>query len=555
MYRLRTADKRIRSRSAFAKPAEVQFSVETLFRTARGVFFLIAALLSPAAAAQAPDPFLPGPRWFRAASAQDPWIPGPVAFGADGETAVLLATHGNRHGEVLSAACEGSAAPIWRLDHLQGTQGALGLAGEDRFGRFVCLSQTPAPGSLQRSTRVELLDPRPAVLQQPALVWSHTAALAANGPARIALDSARTQMLLAVCDPLSQRVDLDWVRLSDGVLLARRSFAAPNLQDMALSGDGTTVALTLAGSLLVMPLGSTQFWQESIPSTAQAVALSHDGAIVALGGPSVRVYTRQGAQYALSSTRNHAPAEMCVRLALSGDAQTLALGWWHSSQTGVRLEVLDLPSATVLWSKHQPHPGGALQNYPEAVRLSENGKRAAFALWGDGSAEPEVLLVDRQQGLLLTHDLAGSARGLALDEDGRSVLIASKDLHANQLGNIGRVDLLSTGEQSLVQRSRGELGQTLRLAARRPQASIVFFLQGPPSAQPQSFPGTLGQLLLVRSQLTIHARPADAQGGAELLLPIAPDPLLIGSERHFQAAFRRAGQLEFDSGLERVLIL
>jgi hypothetical protein len=62
-------------------------------------------------------------------------------------------------------------------------------------------------------------------------------------------------------------------------------------------------------------------------------------------------------------------------------------------------------------------------------------------------------------------------------------------------------------------------------------------------------------LLLVRSQLTIHARPADAQGGAELLLPIAPDPLLIGSERHFQAAFRRAGQLEFDSGLERVLIL
>lgn len=529
--------------------------MQNLFRTARGVFFLIAALISPAQAVQAPDPFLPGPRWFRAANAQDPWIPGPVAFGADGETALLLAAQGNRHAEVLSAAGAGAAMPIWRHDALQGSQGAMGVLAQDPFGRFVSLTQWPAPGSSQRSTRVELFDPRAALLQQPPQVWSHTASLVANGPARMAIDAAGTRVVLAVCDPNSQRVDLDCLRLSDGVLLARRSISAPNLQGLAVSGDGSTVALTLAGTLLVMPVLGTRSWQTPIAAAAQAVALSYDGGTLALGGPDVRVFARQGTQYGLISTRAQSAQELCVRLALSPDAQTLALGWWHSVQTGVRLELLDLPSGSTLWSRYQPHPGGALQNYPEAVCVSADGQRAAYALWGDGSVQPEFLLVDRQQGLVLAHDLTGSACALALDARGRRALLASKDQHANQFGSTGRVELLDTAEQALVQCSRAEPGQLLKLAARRGGASIVFFLQGPPSPQPQVFPGAQGQLLLVRSQLTVHPRPADLQGRADLDLPIPADPLLIGTERHFQAAFRRNGQLEFDSMLERVLVL
>ncbi|MFM7281317.1 MAG: WD40 repeat domain-containing protein, partial [Planctomycetia bacterium] len=507
--------------------------MQTLFRTARGVFFLIAALLSPAQAFQAPDPFLPGPRWFRAASAQDPWIPGPVAFGADGETAVLLAAQGQRHAEVLSTDGEGAAAPIWRHDALQGSQGALGVLAPDPEGRFVSLTQWPAPGSSQRSTLVELLDPCAALLLQPPRVWSHTASLVANGPARMAIDDAGTRVVLAVCDPNSQRVDLDCLRLGDGVLLARRSISAPNLQGLALSGDGSTVALTLAGTLLVMPVLGARSWQTPIPAVAQAVALSYDGGTLALGGGDVRVYARQGMQYGLLATRAHTAPELCVRLALSPDAQTLALGWWDSVQTGVRLELLDLPSGNALWSRHQPHPGGALQNYPEAVCVSADGQRAAFALWGDGSAQPEFMLVDRQQGLMLAHDLPGSARGLALDARGQRVLLASKDLHANQFGSTGRVELLDTAERVLVQRSRAEPGQALKLAARRAGANIVFFLQGPPSPQPQVFPGALGQLLLVRSQLPVHPRPTAAQGRATLDLPTPADPLLLGTERYF----------------------
>lgn len=529
--------------------------MESLFRTAWGVFFLLGALLPTAAAFQAPDPFLPGLRWERASNPLDPWIPGPVSFGGEGETAMLLAAQGNRHAEVLSAAAEGAQAPAWRLDQLQGTQGALGIAGADRLGRFVCLSQLPYPGSTQRTTRVELFDPRLALLQQPAQAWSHDAALIANGPARIALDAARSVCALAICDPVSARVDLDLLRLSDGQLLSRRSWSATHLQDLALSADGSTLAMTQGGTLVVLDLFTGIQWQESIPLTAQAVALSADGSRVALGGPNARMYQRTGSAYSLAWFRAQGAQELCTRLALSADGERVALGWWHSVQTGVRLEFIELTSQSVLWSRHQPHPGGNLQNYVESVALTASGARAAFALWGDGSADPEFLLVDAQQGVLLARDLPGSARGLALDAEGRRALLAMKDVHANMPGSAGRVQLFDTAERALVQRSRAEIGQVLALAARRPASSTVFFLQGPPSPQPMVFPGTVGALLLVRSQLTVHARPADAQGRADLGLRLPLDPLLIGSERFFQAAFRRNGQLEFDSVLERVLIL
>jgi hypothetical protein len=529
--------------------------VGILFRAAGGVFFLLGAWPGPASAAQAPDPFQPGLRWQRAASPADPWIPGPVAFGADGETTLVLAALGNRHAEVLASAGEGTQAPVWRLDSLQGTQGALGLIATDPQGRFACLSQTQVPGSNLRSTRLELFDPRAALLGQPATVWTHDCALPANGPARIALDRARTLCALAVCDTASARVDLEIVRLADGQRLSLHSWNAPNLQDLSFSADASTVALTLGGTLVAIDWSSGAQWQSSVSPQSQALALSADAGCLVLGGPSVRIYRRQSGSYRLQATRQQTAAEICTRLAISPDGQRLALGWWHSVQTGVRMELLDPASGTVFWSKHQPHPGGNLQNFIEAVALSEDGRRAAFALWGDGSGEPEFVLVDEQQGLLLAQDLAGSARGLALDAAGPRAVLAFKDVHANQFGTTGRVQLFDTGERGLVQRSRAQIGQVLSLAARRPGASIVFFVQGVPSAQPTVFPGAVGQLLLVRNALTIHARPADALGSADLSLSLPPDPLLIGGELFFQAAFRRNLQLEFDSGLERVLIL
>ena len=85
----------------------------------------------------------------------------------------------------------------------------------------------------------------------------------------------------------------------------------------------------------------------------------------------------------------------------------------------MRLQLYDTAAAAVLWEKYQPGSAGGPQNLPAAVAASEDGERAAFGLWGDGTGEPELLRVARAGGrLVLSADLPGSVQGLALDARG-----------------------------------------------------------------------------------------------------------------------------------------
>jgi hypothetical protein len=516
---------------------------------------LVALLLACPGRAQ--DPFQPGLRWTRSASPADAWIPRALAIGADENELWVAAVGDRRHFELLALPGSSVQPALQRDDGCANSAGALAVCAGSGTAAFFSLAQFPGPDPLQRSTLCSRRDP--AALQgRGALVWTHAAGFLGNGAARIATDAPGSRVALAVWDSLAHEVQLDLLDGADGALLQRVRLPAAALDELAFSADGSRLALAAGLDLWILDAQLAPRLHESLATSTRALALSGDGALCALGGSGeLRLFEALPAGgYGLRWSIPAQPGELAARAGLSRDGRSLALGWWNAADgRGVRLELRDTAQAALLWHKLQPGLPGGPQNMPEALALSADGERAAFGLWGDGTSEPELLLVARDGALLLAADLPGSVQGLALDARGQRLAVAHKEVHANQFGTLGSVRLYDTGERDLVQRQRAAPGGTLELSARRPGAGLVFFLEGPRSPVPQLFPGAQGQLWLRRNALVVRTRSAGADGRADLSLALPPDPLLIGSERHSQGAWRAGGVLAFGSTVLDALLL
>lgn len=512
-------------------------------------------LLALPAAAQ--DPFLPGLRWTREADAGDPWIPRALALGAHANEVWLAAPSGNRHLELVPVAGSGTQPALQRDDSVANTLGALAVCAGSEASAFFALTQLPAPDSAHRSTLCARRDP---ALQSGngASAWSHDAGFVTNGPARIACDAAGERVALAVWDSALLEVQLDLLEGSSGALLVRRRFPALALDELALSADGSRLALAAGLDFYLLDAQLVTRHHEALATSTHALALDGDGGLCALGGSGeLRLFeAAAGGGYALRWSHPAATGELAARAGLSRDGRSLALGWWNAQNgTAVRLQLLDTSAGTTLWEKYQPGTPGGLQNLPEALALSEDGERAAFGLWGDGSGAPELLLVARTGGVLLSANLPGSAQGLALDARGERLAVGYKLVHANVFGSLGGVRLYDTGERELAQLAQARVGSPLPLAAHRPGAGALFLLEGQPSSVPLVFPRALGELLLVRQGLRVRLAKAAADGRADFTLPVPANPLLIGSERHFQAAWRAGGLLHLGRTRVDALVL
>ncbi len=516
---------------------------------------LSALLLSLPAAAQ--GPFQPGLRWTRSADSADPWIPRAIAFGADLNEVWMAAPSGNRHVELLPLPGRGAQPALQRDDSWATSIGAFGVCAGSDTGAFFSLGQFPAPDSLHRSTLCGRRDPA-AVQGSGAQAWSHDAGFLTNGAARIACDASGSRVALAVWDSATHEVQLDLLDGQGGLLLQSVRLPALALNELALSADGTRVALASGLDLWILDEQLATRQHEVLATSTGALALSGDGALCALGGSGeLRLFEAlPSGAYGLRWSLPAAAGELAARAALSRDGRSLALGWWNAQNgTAVRLQLCDTAAAALLWEKYQPGTAGGLQNLPAALAASDDGERAAFGLWGDGTNEPELLLVARTGALVLSADLPGSVQGLALDAHGQRLAVAHKEVHANQPGALGSVRLYDTGERDLVLRSRAAIGATLELSAERAGSGTVFFLEAPRSPFPQFLRGAQGALWLQRNALTVRARTAGPDGRADLSLPIPADPLLIGSERHFQAAWRTGGVLHFGATVLDALVL
>jgi hypothetical protein len=230
---------------------------------------------------------------------------------------------------------------------------------------------------------------------------------------------------------------------------------------------------------------------------------------------------------------------MPARAAISSSGNTFAIGWWNAT-TGlaVRFEVLDGATNARLWDASQTP--GALQNFPEVVLVSRDGRRAAFGCWGAADSQPEVVLYDRVMAApVVQRDLGGSVLSMALDDSGTRLAIGMKHGHANQFASTGEIQLFDTGERDVQLVDQPQHGAPLHAASRRAGARAALYLIGVRGAAAKNLPGLTGLLWLDRhAGIAVVARSADASGRADLFLPISGLPSAIGVHFAIQCAWR-----------------
>lgn len=501
-----------------------------------------------------------GERWNHAPSGNETdWMPDQVLFAGD-ESFVWTSVRGGTHAlRVLDAVASGSQSARGVVMRTANEFGAPLIAAGERGDRVFAMRQFNAPTAFQRQPLVSGFDPAQGsagATMTPA--WDHDLDVRINGPIRLAADDSGAIVAAAAWDNTTASVRIDILNGTDGTLLGRRDLPAFSLNGLAVSGDGTRIAVSAGLSMYVLDATGTPLFTHSLSAATQAVDLSLNGSVLAFGElGAMSIYQEQaGGGYSLYQRPLGSSEELPSVLELSDDGSFVAVAWWnYVNGAGVRFEIYDTIFQFALASWTQPSFTGAAQNLPIAARITGDGNRAAFATWGNGSAAEVLVLELAGFSPAFQVDLPGSARGLDFDASGSRVVVGHKDVHSQTFGATGAVRVIDSGERRLALTSTPRLGGTLEAAAISPGSFGGWFVLGPKADVPTQFPGVSGLLLLKRDQLTVLGRLADANGRIDLSLPIPNDPAMVGQQMHVQAAFRTMQGLTFTDNIVSPVIV
>ncbi|MEM9801531.1 MAG: hypothetical protein AAGA20_14490 [Planctomycetota bacterium] len=512
----------------------------------------IALVLSGPTLALAQDPFAPSERWSAAPTAAA-WLPESVAFAGD-DAFVWTAVRGDSDALLLfDAVDEGQAAPRARVPRLPGEFGTPLVAAGERGDAVFALRQVEAPDAYRRAPIVSALDPRAAA----ATSWTHDMDVRINGPVRLAADADGSIVVAAAWDDRNARVRIDVLDGTDGALFGRTDLPAIGLSALAVSADGSRIVVVAGLTLYSLDANAGLVGSTPLGVATHALAISADGGTIAHGtfGAVEVLADFPGLGLVPVGTIPGSSDEIPSRIALSSDGTIAAIGWWrYTTGIAARLELYDRLFGFPLAEQRLTEKPGATQNLVSAIAIASDGQRAAFGTWGNGTEAEVFVLGIGVPGPVLVVDTPGSVRGLDLDASGTRVAVASKDVHASTFGSRGEVRLVDTGERPLQLLDTPVLGGELAVAARRPGASIGWFLIGE-RGDPLQIPGITGALLLERGRIQIHVKTPDASGRIDLSLPIANTPALRGRQLHVQSAFRSPGAFELSGNLVSPFVL
>jgi hypothetical protein len=519
-----------------------------LDRVAFAACSALAVLGSPASARQlASDPFAAAQRWSSSASTSDAWLPQALTFAARGELVWHAAAGTNPHFALFDGASNSAQPTPWLEQARPGVLGALGVAAGADERALYALAQYPGPSSNTRWTEISRYDLQSSTPDSP--LWARLLPLAGNGVAR--LHAARASAVLAAAnyDQASQRFELTWLDAANGAALDSYSVVAATFRQSAASRELDRVAFVVGAQAHVVSRFEGLEHVEGLGGATNALALSGDGARLAVGsGSVVRVLVRGAGGWGPLREFVGLGGEVATRVALSDDGRTLAIGWWDSVVTQrVRFQVWRTEETSPRYERELHSTSTSLQNFPEAVALTPDGRRAAFGAWGTQDSAPEALLVDANSGVeLFALDLPGSVRALALDASGTRLALGYKHAHANLIATTGEVASFDTGERDLQRLEPSQAG-FLHVAARRAGALRAYFVHGPLASSGTPFGSAAGALWIQRPFAKVAARRTDATGRADLEL--APPPGGWGPNFAVQAYFRGGGAPAFTTSV------
>jgi len=322
-----------------------------------------------------------------------------------------------------------------------------------------------------------------------------------------------------------------------------------------LSADGSRVVLSNSQRIVVVDVASgaevDQIWIAGSPNNG-SVAVNRDASEILFGTQgSLRVYADQtGIGYVLDASLALDTGEYCSRVAFSGDGQTLGVG---INKAGLfdfaRLMKVSRNGFAVELDYVVPS-GGELQNIVSGLALSEGGDVLAAGLWGDAlGATPELLVFEGPSGVpSYEHHMNGSVIEIDLSPDGERLAVASKSVHATEMGGGGAFWLFETRDRDFRLHGAPQIGSTVTFSQEHEAEAYGVVLSAPQLAsEPQVFPG-VGSLLLDAGSLSVLPSivPTDGNGVAYVPHQIPNEASLVGTTSYYQGFGLRPRKLSED---------
>lgn len=511
----------------------------------KGLVFVLGTVWGAVSQAQVVDPFTAGTRWSHDAGAGTHWMGEEVHFAGRDQFVWGQAGGNAPHSALMRTDSDGTLVDRGE-SLLAGASVLRRSAAGARADRVFTLLQIDSATPGQRNTEVHGHAPFSSARgTSMAAQWSHSMGALSTGEPLLVTDDAGTIVVAALFLPWQNAVQVDVLDGTHGSLLSSTTRFGQALNALEISADGTRIAIGAGLDLYILDAQGQELHHESLYSTISDLALSTDGSLVAASGmagtrllePDSGGYVHAG-WIPAHDQNSTAQTSVSARVDLCADGQTMAVAHWSflGSQE-IAFELWNTETMTRLYRSAQAGGPSGLQNLPTGAHITPDGKRAAFASWGNG-VDPEVLLVDRDSASVVqAFDLAGSVFHIDLDLTGTRVAVAHKMVHAQTFHTQGAFALLDTGERELQILTPARPGHDLTVAARHEGAGIVLFLVGMPGPETH-VGGVSGSLLLDRSRVAVRAALADPTGAAQLPIHIpaswtAPElPFVV------QAAFR-----------------
>lgn len=416
------------------------------------------------------------------------------------------------------------------------------VCAAEETSRAVVIHETPVPGG----RRVDMLCHADA---SASAAWQWSFATIIQSGSRVAISSDGTRVVGAASDDAHGNVELATLDGVTGVATATRSLAVGGpLRGFDLSSDGSTLLATAGARLFVLDAATLLTRFETPAGTfLDAAAISGDGHVIALGGYNwMRVYEQVGSAWTATYSRYLAGSNYVSALDVSGDGSTVAYGFTFYDQfLAVRIEALDVSSKLLTMSESLVG-SGTYQNMLSDVALSADGSHFAVGVWGDAANTVDELRVYARSNStpLMTIDLPGSVFDVAISGDGRRVAAAGKAVHANALGNGGRIALVDALPADLELFGVPHIGASLSVEFHAPVGRECVLLTSTELARAPIAINGVGTLHLDRDDIQAYSMGmVPSTGVAQLSLGLPSAPAFAGTTLYMQARLLGPAQL------------